>query len=133
MKDLQIKKLYYSISEVSKMLGLEQYVLRYWETEFEQLRPAKNRAGNRIYTEKDIEIIRLIKKLTREDRYTIHGARQVIGTMLEENGAVGETVEPTSDVVEEPASEGELVDDLRIIRSSLVTLLRKLDPESDQF
>jgi DNA-binding transcriptional MerR regulator len=86
MKDLQIKKLYYSISEVSKIVGLEQYVLRYWETEFEQLRPQKNRAGNRIYTEKDIEIIKLIKKLTRENRYTIEGARQVMNTMIFENG-----------------------------------------------
>ena len=78
MKDLEMKKLYYSISEVSKMVDLEQYVLRYWEREFSQLRPQKNRAGNRIYTEKDIEIIKLIKRLTREDRYTISGARQVL-------------------------------------------------------
>ncbi len=42
MKDLSIKKLYYSISEVSKLTGIEQYILRYWETEFEQLRPQKN-------------------------------------------------------------------------------------------
>src|SRR5437868_5324010 len=88
MKDLQIKKLYYSISEVSKMLGLEQYVLRYWETEFEQLRPQKNRAGNRIYTEKDIEVVKMIKRLTREDRYTIEGARQVMNSMMLENGGV---------------------------------------------
>ncbi len=90
MKDLQIKKLYYSISEVSKMLGLEQYVLRYWETEFEQLRPQKNRAGNRIYTEKDIDVVKLIKRLTREDRYTIEGARQVMTAMVAENGVLKE-------------------------------------------
>ncbi|KAF0141219.1 MAG: MerR family transcriptional regulator [Stygiobacter sp.] len=45
MKDFGLKKLYYSISEVSRLTALEQYILRYWETEFEQLKPGKNRAG----------------------------------------------------------------------------------------
>ena len=66
MRDLSIKKLYYSISEVSKITDIEQYVLRYWETEFEQLSPQKNRAGNRIYTNKDIRLILYIKELLRE-------------------------------------------------------------------
>ncbi len=65
MRDLSIKKLYYSISEVSKITDIEQYVLRYWETEFEQLSPQKNRAGNRIYTNKDIRLILYIKELLR--------------------------------------------------------------------
>ncbi len=78
MKQLGIKKLYYSISEVSKITELEQYVLRYWETEFEQLQPSKNRAGNRIYTNRDIKLILHIKKLLREERYTIEGAKQVL-------------------------------------------------------
>ena len=78
MKSLGIKKLYYSISEVSKITDLEQYVLRYWESEFEQLSPAKNRAGNRIYTNKDIKLILFIKKLLRDERYTIEGAKQVL-------------------------------------------------------
>ncbi len=78
MRQLGIKKLYYSISEVSKIADLEQYVLRYWESEFEQLKPAKNRAGNRIYTNRDIKMILYIKKLLREERYTIEGAKQVL-------------------------------------------------------
>jgi DNA-binding transcriptional MerR regulator len=78
MKDLTIKKLYYSISEVSKITGLEQYVLRYWENEFEQLKPQKNRAGNRIYTNKDIQLILFLKKLLREEKYTIDGAKKVL-------------------------------------------------------
>ncbi|MBI5476848.1 MAG: MerR family transcriptional regulator [Ignavibacteriales bacterium] len=82
MKQLGIKKLYYSISEVSKITDLEQYVLRYWESEFEQLQPAKNRAGNRIYTNKEIKLILFIKKLLREERYTIEGAKQVIATYM---------------------------------------------------
>ena len=78
MKDLSIKKLYYSISEVSKITDMEQYVLRYWESEFEQLNPQKNRAGNRIYTNKDIQIILHIKGLLREKKYTIEGAKKIL-------------------------------------------------------
>ena len=78
MKDLSIKKLYYSISEVSKITEVEQYVLRYWETEFEQLKPQKNRAGNRIYTNKDIKLILQIKNLLRDQKYTIEGARNIL-------------------------------------------------------
>ena len=78
MKDFGLKKLYYSISEVSKLTGLEQYILRYWETEFEQLRPGKNRAGNRIYTNKDIKLILQIKRLLREEKYTIEGAKKIL-------------------------------------------------------
>jgi DNA-binding transcriptional MerR regulator len=92
MKQLGIKKLYYSISEVSKITGLEQYVLRYWETEFEQLKPAKNRAGNRIYTNREIKTILYIKQLLREERYTIEGAKQVLATFAPEN-ETGEQLE----------------------------------------
>jgi DNA-binding transcriptional MerR regulator len=77
-KNFGMKKLYYSISEVSKITELEQYVLRYWETEFEQLKPAKNLAGNRIYTNKDIKLILQIKKLLREEKYTIDGAKKLL-------------------------------------------------------
>lgn len=78
MKDFGLKKLYYSISEVSRLTGLEQYILRYWETEFEQLKPGKNRAGNRIYTNKDIKLILQIKRLLREEKYTIEGAKKIL-------------------------------------------------------
>jgi DNA-binding transcriptional MerR regulator len=84
MKELLIKKLYYSISEVSKITEVEQYVLRYWETEFEQLKPQKNRAGNRIYTNKDIQLILHIKALLREKKYTIEGAKKILEDYLPE-------------------------------------------------
>lgn len=77
-KNFAMKKLYYSISEVSKITDLEQYVLRYWETEFDQLKPAKNLAGNRIYTNKDIKLILHIKKLLRDEKYTIEGAKKLL-------------------------------------------------------
>ncbi len=75
-----IKKLYYSISEVSELTGLKPYVLRYWETEFVELRPAKNRAGNRIYKDKDIDLIKKIKDLLYTKKYTIEGARNYMRT-----------------------------------------------------
>ena len=59
----KVKKLYYSIGEVSELTGLKPYVLRYWETEFSQLKPPKNRAGNRTYRQKDIDLLLDIKDL----------------------------------------------------------------------
>jgi len=76
MDNKQIKKLYYSIGEVAEMTDLKPYVLRYWETEFPQLRPAKNRAGNRKYRESDIKLLFYIKDLLYNQKYTIEGARQ---------------------------------------------------------
>ena len=73
-----IKKLYYSIGEVSKITELKQYVLRYWETEFKQLSPVKNKAGNRTYRQKDIDMILKIKDLLYNQKFTIDGARHVL-------------------------------------------------------
>ena len=76
MEARDIKKLYYSISEVSEITGLKQYVLRYWETEFSQLKPGKNRAGNRIYRSHDVDTIMEIKSLLYNRKFTIKGAQQ---------------------------------------------------------
>jgi DNA-binding transcriptional MerR regulator len=76
LKRLEEGKLYYSISEVCGMTGLEQHVLRYWESEFPQLRPKKNRSGNRAYRSKEIKIIRYIKYLLYDELYTIPGAKK---------------------------------------------------------
>jgi len=72
----KISKVYYSISEVSDLTGLEPHVLRYWESEFPSLRPMKNRGGNRAYRENDIKLIFLIKRLLYHEKYTIDGARR---------------------------------------------------------
>ena len=76
LKRLEEGKLYYSISEVCAMTGLEQHVLRYWESEFPQLRPKKNRSGNRAYRAKEIKIIRYIRHLLYEEMFTIPGAKK---------------------------------------------------------
>ena len=72
----EVKKLYYSIGEVSEITALKQYVLRYWETEFSQLNPSKNSAGNRNYRKSDIDLINEIKNLLYDRRFTIKGAKQ---------------------------------------------------------
>ena len=131
MKDLSIKKLYYSISEVSKITEIEQYVLRYWETEFEQLGPQKNRAGNRIYTNKDIQLILYIKELLREKKYTIEGAKKIL-----EDNSQSRTIPPSapikrriadkSDVIEEKNKKRSLKDDLDEIKNILELIVSKL-------
>ena len=70
------KKAYYSIGEVCDLTGLKAHVLRYWETQFEPLRPTKNRAGNRVFRAKEIELILLVKHLLYDKKFTIDGARQ---------------------------------------------------------
>lgn len=70
------RKVYYAIGEVCDLTGLKPHVLRYWENQFEVLTPTKNRAGNRVYRPKDIELVLLVKHLLYEEKYTIEGARQ---------------------------------------------------------
>ena len=78
MQAREIKKLYYSISEVGEITGLKQYVLRYWETEFPNLKPNKNKAGNRIYKSNDLDLILEIKNLLYKRKFTIKGAKQFL-------------------------------------------------------
>lgn len=99
-RNFSMQKLYYSISEVSRIAELEQYVLRYWETEFEQLRPAKNHSGNRIYTNKDIKLILYIKKLLREEKYTIEGAKKLIKSFISKDEVSEESKPENSKPVE---------------------------------
>ncbi len=120
MKDFEFKKLYYSISEVSRITGLEQHVLRYWESQFPELNPAKNRAGNRIYTNKDISLIFEIKRLVREEGFTIEGAKKVLGA--KSNGVSPQLVE----AVEPEVPSDDLKQTLLETRAFLSDLVRKL-------
>ena len=72
-------KLFYKIGEVSKITGIESYVLRYWETEFPFLKPRKNKSGQRVYTKKELELILQVKKMLYQERYTIEGVRKRFG------------------------------------------------------
>ena len=78
MQAREVKKLYYSIGEISQKTGLKQYVLRYWETEFSHIKPSKNRAGNRIYKESDYNNIKELKELLHNRKFTIKGAKQYL-------------------------------------------------------
>jgi DNA-binding transcriptional MerR regulator len=71
-------KLYFKIGEVSELLGVEPYVLRYWETEFAVLSPKKSGAGHRLYRRKDVELLLRIKHLLYEKKFTIEGARMYL-------------------------------------------------------
>lgn len=72
-------KLFYKIGEVSRIVGVEPYVLRYWETEFSFLKPRKNKSGQRVYIKKDVELLLTIKKLLYQERFTIEGVRKKLG------------------------------------------------------
>ena len=78
MEAREVKKLYYSIGEVSEITGLKQYVLRYWETEFSHIKPTKNRAGNRVYRSADLDNIKELKNLLHSQKFTIKGAKQYL-------------------------------------------------------
>src|SRR5215831_503861 len=71
-------KLYFKIGEVSELLGVEPYVLRYWESEFPSLSPKKSGTGHRLYRRKDVELLLRIKHLLYDKRFTIEGARQTL-------------------------------------------------------
>jgi DNA-binding transcriptional MerR regulator len=69
---------FFSIGEVCALTDLKPHVLRYWESQFRFLNPAKNRSGNRVYQRKEIELIMLVKHLLYTEKYTIDGARQKV-------------------------------------------------------
>lgn len=103
MSDERIaKKEYYAIGEVCDLTGLKPHVLRYWETQFDVLHPGKNRAGNRVFRAKDIELILLVKHLLYEEKYTIEGARQ----KLQEMRSQGELEEERHVVLEPEVLSG---------------------------
>ncbi len=84
------KKVYYSIGELCDLTGLKPHVLRYWETQFDVLNPTKNRAGNRVYRSKEIELVLLVKHLLYEEKYTIEGANKRLVQMRKEGELKGE-------------------------------------------
>lgn len=94
------KRLYYKIGEACKALGIQPYVLRYWETEFPALSPSKSRSGQRVYSEKELEVIRRIKQLLYDEGYTIAGAKK----KLEGELAAGTLGDPASPPATSPTT-----------------------------
>ena len=119
MEEKAIKRLYYSIAEVSRITSLKPYVLRYWETEFRELRPAKNRAGNRIYRKSDIRLLFVIKRLLYYEKYTIEGARQKLQLIKKNDDS------QLSLTLYEAKSQ-DIIDELRLGLMELVEILDDL-------
>ncbi|MBN1307326.1 MAG: MerR family transcriptional regulator [Chitinispirillaceae bacterium] len=115
------QKVYYSISEVCGMMGLEPHVLRYWESEFPQLRPRKNRAGNRAYRDKDIRIIGYIKYLLYEEKFTIPGAKKKLAESKERFNEPEKPVAPPP-----PKQQGGRSLSMKAIKDELGEVLRML-------
>jgi DNA-binding transcriptional MerR regulator len=80
------EKLFFKIGEVCELAGVQAHVLRYWESEFPMLAPQKNRAGQRVYRKRDVEIALRIKELLYEDQYTIAGAKKRLAIDLRGGG-----------------------------------------------
>lgn len=78
MEENKSGKYYYSIGEVADMFGVNTSMIRYWENEFDVLRPRKNKKGNRLFTERDVRYVHIIYHLTKEKGYTLAGAKMAL-------------------------------------------------------
>lgn len=109
-KEKEIEKMYFTISEVAKQFNVAASLIRFWETEFEILKPRKTTKGNRLYSKKDIENFRLIYHLVKEKGYTLDGAKKKLK----------EGVENKTD------NNAEIVSHLKNIRKFLETMYKEL-------
>ena len=92
---MEVKKLYYRIGEVSKMFNVPTSTIRYWESEFDVLRPRKSTKGNRLFTERDLRYLQIIYQLVKVKGFTIQGAKEAMKTKfdkLEENAMMIRTL-----------------------------------------
>jgi len=115
-------KLYFRIGEVSKLVGVKPYVLRYWESEFSALAPKKSGTGHRLYRRKEVELLLEIKRLLYDKRFTIEGARKTLEGKPKPAPAAKAKAKPTP--------QGQLFGagpDLTAIRRELKAILEILD------
>ncbi len=109
-KKPQIEKIYFTIGEVADMFGVNTSHIRYWEKEFAELKPAKNKKGNRLFTKEDIETLKLIFHLIKEKGLTVKGAKQKL-----------------KDNKDSTVDNHDLVERLQNIRQMLVEIRDELD------
>ncbi|MFA8450002.1 MAG: MerR family transcriptional regulator [Bacteroidales bacterium] len=105
-------KIYYSIGEVAEMFQVNASLIRYWETEFSSLRPRKNKKGNRLFTQKDIQALKEIYTLVKTKGYTLQGAKDVLRARKKEQ--------------ENEANTQEVLKSLKQIRFSLLEIKENL-------
>ena len=129
-------KLFFKIGEVCEITDTQPYVLRYWESEFQALAPAKNSSGQRIYRRKDIETVLRIKQLLYEEGFTIAGAKKRLEQELSGRGTTPQAMASlpeteVANVVDTPEPSDERVDELKAIllevRSELRGMLNLLE------
>lgn len=107
----ELTKLYYSIGEIAEMFDVSNSLIRYWESEFPQLHPKKNRRGDRQYMVKDIQVIEKIYTLVKERGFTLDGAKK-------------ELKSKTTDTIDQ---RQDIIDKLNGIKSSLIDLSKKIE------
>jgi DNA-binding transcriptional MerR regulator len=122
---------FFSIGEVCSLTDLKPHVLRYWESQFKFLSPAKNRSGNRVYQRREIELIMLVKHLLYTEKYTIDGARQ----KLDEHRKSGQLRGAARSALDHEtlvSLEGELRDILGILEGKPTRTIKPAPSESAQ-
>ena len=115
-------KLYFRIGEVARLCGVETYVLRFWETEFPQMRPNKSGTGQRLYRKRDVELAMRVRRLLHDEGYTIAGARQVLALEARELRSKS----PQLPLIEGGASTTRVKAKLQKVRTELRDLLGML-------
>ena len=108
-KEKEIEKLYFSIGEVAEMFSVAPSLIRFWESEFDIIKPKKNRKGNRQFTKEDIDNVRTIYHLVKEKGFTLQGAKEMLRN---DSQAVRDKME--------------MIDSLRRVRNFLTELKEKL-------
>jgi DNA-binding transcriptional MerR regulator len=102
------EKLFFRIGEVCELIRVQPHVLRYWETEFPMLAPQKNRAGQRVYRRKDVEMVMRIRDLLYEEKFTIAGAKKKLMDEMRGGAARARVVKQDNPVAQEPVEEPEI-------------------------
>jgi DNA-binding transcriptional MerR regulator len=97
-KDQPITKLYYSIGEVAKMFEVNTSLIRFWENEFDILKPKKNKKGNRLFTQKDVDNLKVIYHLVKERGFTLDGAKKKLRQNKEDTIQTEEIVERLKEI-----------------------------------
>ena len=121
-----MKKLYYSIREVSDKTAIEPHVLRFWEKKFSQLRPKRGKSGNRFYRERDIQVVLAIKELRQEQKFTIKGAVERLREdpdLWKSKSLDGAEISPAAPPSKGPERDLEVLSELRALLLELKGLV----------
>ena len=117
------EKLFFKIGEVCELAGVQAHVLRYWESEFPMLAPQKNRAGQRVYRKRDVEIALRIKELLYEDQYTIAGAKKRLANDMRAGGKL-RVVSPEDDVEDSAGDASQTARETRSANAAVASAKR---------